>query len=310
MRLGSYPAELLPGSIVAKRYGQAHVEERHRHRYEVNNAYRDRLEDAGLVISGTSPDSKLVEFIELPSEIHPYFVATRRIQNSSRGRPGRTRSSALSRRRWTGSWQPGFRWTTTIDDHSRSRRAGRRAARLAGRVVDRAGQGHDHQLLQDQVRNPDGDLIARIPPSIPAVGVIALDDHDRVALVRQYRHPVRHRLIEPPAGLLHFGEDYLQAMQRELAEEVGLAARNWAVLVDLFTTPGILQESLRIYIARDLTRSMLPTASPAKERRRTWTLSGRPWTISSMPSSMAGCTTRPLFPVYSLPGSPGSGTAS
>jgi CTP synthase len=76
MRLGSYPAELLPGSIVAKRYGQAHVEERHRHRYEVNNAYRERLEDAGLVISGTSPDTKLVEFIELPSEIHPYFVAT------------------------------------------------------------------------------------------------------------------------------------------------------------------------------------------------------------------------------------------
>jgi CTP synthase len=76
MRLGSYPAELLPGSIVAKRYGQAHVEERHRHRYEVNNAYRTRLEEAGLVISGTSPDTKLVEFIELPSEIHPYFVAT------------------------------------------------------------------------------------------------------------------------------------------------------------------------------------------------------------------------------------------
>ena len=76
MRLGSYPAELLPGSIVAKRYGQSHVEERHRHRYEVNNAYRSQLEEAGLVISGTSPDSKLVEFIELPSEIHPYFVAT------------------------------------------------------------------------------------------------------------------------------------------------------------------------------------------------------------------------------------------
>jgi CTP synthase len=76
MRLGSYPAELVPGSIVAKRYGQGHVEERHRHRYEVNNAYRERLEDAGLVISGTSPDSKLVEFIELPTEMHPYFVAT------------------------------------------------------------------------------------------------------------------------------------------------------------------------------------------------------------------------------------------
>ena len=62
--------------MVAKRYGQSHVAERHRHRYEVNNTYRERLEDAGLVISGTSPDSKLVEFIELPTDLHPYFVAT------------------------------------------------------------------------------------------------------------------------------------------------------------------------------------------------------------------------------------------
>jgi CTP synthase len=76
MRLGSYPAELLAGSVVAKRYGQTHVTERHRHRYEVNNAYRSDLENAGLVISGTSPDSTLVEFIELPDDVHPYFVAT------------------------------------------------------------------------------------------------------------------------------------------------------------------------------------------------------------------------------------------
>jgi CTP synthase len=76
MRLGSYPAELLAGSVVAKRYGTTEVTERHRHRYEVNNAYRDRLEEAGLVISGTSPDSRLVEFVELPDEVHPYFVAT------------------------------------------------------------------------------------------------------------------------------------------------------------------------------------------------------------------------------------------
>ncbi|CAA9323957.1 MAG: CTP synthase [uncultured Friedmanniella sp.] len=76
MRLGSYPAELTPGSVVAKRYGATSVTERHRHRYEVNNAYREALEQAGLVISGTSPDSRLVEFLELPDEVHPYFVAT------------------------------------------------------------------------------------------------------------------------------------------------------------------------------------------------------------------------------------------
>jgi 8-oxo-dGTP pyrophosphatase MutT (NUDIX family) len=115
-------------------------------------------------------------------------------------------------------------------------------------------RGKISSYVQDQVRTPDGQLIEREYVKHPgAVGVIALDDHHRVALVRQYRHPVRHRLIEPPAGLLHIGEDYLQAMQRELAEEVGLAARNWAVLVDLFTTPGILGEALRIYLARDLT---------------------------------------------------------
>jgi ADP-ribose pyrophosphatase len=115
-------------------------------------------------------------------------------------------------------------------------------------------RGKITRYVQDQVRTPDGQLIEREYLKHPgAVGVIALDDHDRVALVRQYRHPVRHRLIEPPAGLLDVGgEDYLQAVQRELAEEVGLAARRWAVLVDLFTTPGILGESLRIYLARDL----------------------------------------------------------
>jgi len=76
MRLGAYPAELKPGSIVAEVYGVTSVSERHRHRYEVNNAYRGKLEEAGLRISGTSPDGRLVEFVELDREIHPYFVAT------------------------------------------------------------------------------------------------------------------------------------------------------------------------------------------------------------------------------------------
>jgi CTP synthase len=74
MRLGSYPAKLKPGSIVQRAYGQEVIYERHRHRYEVNNKYRARLEEAGLVCSGTSPDDRLVEFVELPG--HPFFVAT------------------------------------------------------------------------------------------------------------------------------------------------------------------------------------------------------------------------------------------
>jgi CTP synthase len=76
MRLGSYPADLKEGSVAHRLYGATRVEERHRHRYEVNNTYRDQLEAAGLVISGTSPDNNLVEFIELPPETHPYFIAT------------------------------------------------------------------------------------------------------------------------------------------------------------------------------------------------------------------------------------------
>jgi CTP synthase len=77
MRLGLYPASLKPGTIVSRLYGdQPVVEERHRHRYEVNNAYRERLEQAGLVFSGLSPDGRLVEFAELPPDVHPFFVAT------------------------------------------------------------------------------------------------------------------------------------------------------------------------------------------------------------------------------------------
>ena len=76
MRLGAYPAELVPGSLVAQLYGTAKVSERHRHRYEVNNAYRDQLEASGLLISGTSPDTRLVEFVELRQDLHPFFVGT------------------------------------------------------------------------------------------------------------------------------------------------------------------------------------------------------------------------------------------
>ena len=76
MRLGTYPAKLIPGSVVQKAYGEELVYERHRHRYELNNRYRSRLEDNGMVCSGVSPDDRLVEFIELPRSMHPYFVAT------------------------------------------------------------------------------------------------------------------------------------------------------------------------------------------------------------------------------------------
>ncbi|CAB4917171.1 unannotated protein [freshwater metagenome] len=76
MRLGIYPARLEPGSIVSAAYGEEVIYERHRHRYEVSNKHRPRLEEMGLVCSGTSPDGRLVEFVELPTDKHPFFVAT------------------------------------------------------------------------------------------------------------------------------------------------------------------------------------------------------------------------------------------
>ena len=76
MRLGMYPAALKSGSTAERVYGSNLVEERHRHRYEVNNEYRDQLEAVGLSFSGTSPDGRLVEYVELPTEVHPYYIGT------------------------------------------------------------------------------------------------------------------------------------------------------------------------------------------------------------------------------------------
>ena len=76
MRLGLYPADLKPGSVVAEVYGSERIDERHRHRYEVNNVYRKQIEEASLVFSGLSPDGNLVEFVELPASVHPFYVGT------------------------------------------------------------------------------------------------------------------------------------------------------------------------------------------------------------------------------------------
>lgn len=76
MRLGAYPAVLQEGSIVAQAYDTTEVSERHRHRFEVNNSYRDRITESGLRFSGTSPDGHLVEFVEYAPEVHPFLVGT------------------------------------------------------------------------------------------------------------------------------------------------------------------------------------------------------------------------------------------
>jgi 8-oxo-dGTP pyrophosphatase MutT (NUDIX family) len=114
--------------------------------------------------------------------------------------------------------------------------------------------GRVWDIRTDDVVMPDGAVAARDYQQHPgAVGVLALDEQRRVLLVRQYRHPVRHRLWELPAGLLDVaGENPLHAAQREFYEEAHAKAADWRVLIDFFSSPGGSSEALRIFLARDL----------------------------------------------------------
>lgn len=122
------------------------------------------------------------------------------------------------------------------------------------------GVGAVSDYVDDTVATPDGEQMHRQYLLHPgAVAVIALDDHDRVVVVRQYRHPVGFQLIEPPAGLLDADdESFLAAAQRELAEEAMLAADDWRLLIDMFTSPGCNSEAIRFFLARGLRRVPRP----------------------------------------------------
>jgi 8-oxo-dGDP phosphatase len=115
--------------------------------------------------------------------------------------------------------------------------------------------GHVIDVHRDTVVMPAGGTATRDVVWHPgAVGIIALDDDGRVLLLHQYRHPVRQLLWEPPAGLLDEpGEDPLETAKRELFEEAHLRADRWDVLLDVFTSPGMSSEAVRIYLARSTT---------------------------------------------------------
>jgi 8-oxo-dGDP phosphatase len=117
--------------------------------------------------------------------------------------------------------------------------------------------GHVIDLRTDLVRMPDGGTAERDVVVHPgAVGAIVLDDQDRVLLVQQYRHPPGRLLWEPPAGLLDAdarGQSPYENAARELYEEAGFRATQWLVLVDLFTSPGMSDEAVRLYLARGVT---------------------------------------------------------
>lgn len=108
-------------------------------------------------------------------------------------------------------------------------------------------------VRRDTFRYHGEELTREVVDHPGAVAVLALDEQDRVLLIRQYRHPIAAHEWELPAGLLDVeGEDPLLAAQRELAEEADLVAEHWAVLVDYYSSPGGMDEALRIYLARGL----------------------------------------------------------
>jgi 8-oxo-dGTP pyrophosphatase MutT (NUDIX family) len=118
---------------------------------------------------------------------------------------------------------------------------------LRGRII---------AVRNDKVRMPDDQLAEREVVIHPgAVAVLALDDADRVLLIRQYRHPVGRLLWEIPAGLRDVeGETPWTTARRELGEEAGYRARDWRVLADYYSSPGYSTERLRVFLARDLER--------------------------------------------------------
>lgn len=115
---------------------------------------------------------------------------------------------------------------------------------------DLAFEGAVWDVRDERVRYGDGEIRRQFVAHTGAVAVVALDEHDRVLLIQQYRHPIRHRDWELPAGLLDIpGEDPLLAAQRELAEEADIVARDWEHLVSSWTTPGGNDEMIHLYLA-------------------------------------------------------------
>jgi 8-oxo-dGTP pyrophosphatase MutT (NUDIX family) len=135
-------------------------------------------------------------------------------------------------------------------------------------------EGHVITLVKDTVAMPGGGNSVREVVHHPgAVAIVALDDEDRVLLLRQYRHPVGQYLWELPAGLRDAdGEPPLETAKRELAEEAGLAAEHWSLLVTTYSTPGFCDEKVLIYLAEGLSDADRPEGFTAEHEELDLTL--------------------------------------
>jgi ADP-ribose pyrophosphatase len=138
--------------------------------------------------------------------------------------------------------------------------------------------GNVISVRTDQLKMPDGSVAAREVVVHPgAVAILAFDAEDQVVLVRQYRHPIHQHLLELPAGLLDVaGEPAILGAKRELYEEAGLRAARWSVLIDLHTSPGMTDEAIRVYLARDLSDVPAAERFTAEHEEVTMTVERRP----------------------------------
>lgn len=136
-------------------------------------------------------------------------------------------------------------WTGPVEDSGDPRPAANRVTAFDGRIWSVISEDVDFGAVtarRDVLIHPG------------AVVILALDDDDRVLLIRQYRHPVGRYLFEPPAGLMDaVDETGWQTAERELAEEAGYRAEHWNVLLDIYLSPGGMSEAIRIFLARGLT---------------------------------------------------------
>ena len=236
MRLGAYYAVLAPGTKVHEAYGEPVVSERHRHRYEFNNAYRTRFETAGFLLAGLSPDRRLVEFMELAD--HPFYVGTQ-AHPEFKSRPDRPHplfreliAAALARAEGRNPHIPFERAAEPTAGSGASRAGGVTTGRLPAPRRARGPSGPHLARRGRHVRGPrrharsSATSCARPAPSASCRSCSTRRATPSVVLVRQYRPALDAELIEIPAGMRDVdGEPPEMTARRELAEEVGLGRR-------------------------------------------------------------------------------------